>query len=74
MDVHKIRRVTFGRPKKQIGYVHVYFDEATIDIDIKGTDSRNNTTTKLDIMIPFDKSQEEEFELFARELVRKSRT
>ena len=74
MDVHKIRRVTFGRPKKQIGYVHVYFDEATIDVDIRGTDSRDNTTTKLDIMIPFDKSQEEEFELFARELVRKSRT
>lgn len=74
MDVHKIRRVTFGRPKKQVGYVHVYFDEAIIDVDFRGADNRNITTSKLDIMIPFDKTQEEEFESFAREIVRRSRT
>lgn len=74
MDVHKICRVTFGRPKKQVGYVHVYFDEAIIDVDVRGADNRNITTSKLDIMIPFDKTQEEEFESFAREIVRRSRT
>lgn len=74
MDVHKIRRVTFGRPKKQVGYVHVYFDEAIIDVDVRGADNRNITTSKLDIMIPFDKTQEEEFESFAQEIVRRSRT
>ena len=74
MDIHKINRVTFGRPKKHKGYVHVYFDEVSIDIDVTGSDETRNSISNLDIMIPFVKDQESEFELFAKELVRKSKT
>ena len=74
MDVHRICHVTFGRPKKSKGYVHVYFDEVNFDISVNGTYNNQNATSELDIRLPFAKEQESEFEQFAKELVRKSRT